>query len=97
MAMAGGLGMKLDLTAVGDQQLSPTEALFSESNTRFLIETSSENAESLAGLLKSAGVNATQLGTIESGSNLSISSDGQAVLDASVDDVKRAWIAPLDW
>ena len=39
MAMAGGLGMQLDIARRSAQtDCPPTEVLFSESNTRFLVE-----------------------------------------------------------
>ncbi len=97
MAMAGGLGMELDLSEICDQNLSPTEALFSESNTRFLIETTPENADSFAALFAAAKVKVTRLGTIQSNPNLAITVGDQSVLQSSIAEVKSAWIAPLDW
>ena len=97
MAMAGGLGMKLDLSEICNDELTSTEALFSESNTRFLIETTPEHAESFAALLTAAKVRVTRLGTVESDPKLQITSGEETVLSASVADVKAAWIAPLDW
>ena len=97
MAMAGGLGMQLDLSEICVDKLSPTEAMFSESNTRFLIETTSRNADGFAALLASAGVSGYRLGTIEPNDQLRIIANDQAVLEIPVSEAKAAWIAPLDW
>jgi phosphoribosylformylglycinamidine (FGAM) synthase-like enzyme len=44
MALAGGLGLELDLTAVPGSATHPLAKLFSESNTRWLVEVSPEKA-----------------------------------------------------
>ncbi len=68
MAMAGGLGMKIDIAEVRGGQLSSTEALFSESNTRFLVEVGGESAEEFESSLRNGAVPVFRLGTIESSS-----------------------------
>ena len=96
MAMAGGLGMKLAIDDVcGD--LSATQTLFSESNTRFLIEVAAENADEFATQVGQAGVSVARVGTIESGDNLTVTHAGSTVLDISVAKAKQAWLAPLNW
>ena len=94
--MAGGLGMKLAIDDVcGD--LSATQTLFSESNTRFLIEVAAENADEFATQVGQAGVSVARVGTIESGDNLTVTHAGSTVLDISVAKAKQAWLAPLNW
>jgi phosphoribosylformylglycinamidine synthase len=96
MAMAGGLGIRLAIDDVAGD-LSATETLFSESNTRFLVETTPENAASFAKHLSDAGVAVAQLGTIEPEEQLIVTHGSETVMDVSVLKVKEAWLKPLDW
>ncbi|MDA8743103.1 phosphoribosylformylglycinamidine synthase subunit PurL [Rubripirellula amarantea] len=96
MAMAGGLGMKLDIdAAIG--QLSATEMLFSESNTRFLIETTPENADAFENMFKESGVSVARLGTIKASGDLTIHCGDECVLQVDVATAKSAWQSPLNW
>ncbi|QDT09196.1 phosphoribosylformylglycinamidine synthase subunit PurL [Planctomycetes bacterium K23_9] len=96
MAMAGGLGMKLAIDGIGGK-LSTTEVLFSESNTRFLVETTPENAAEFQKRFTDAGIPVARLGTIESGDQLTITQGGNVTLDVSVSAAKSEWLKPLDW
>ena len=96
MAMAGGLSMDLEIDSIcGD--LSTSEVLFSESNTRFLIEIMPEKAAEFERQIQAHGAQAARLGTIEASDKLKIICDGTAILDVSVAAAKSAWLAPLDW
>ncbi|MEM1068686.1 MAG: phosphoribosylformylglycinamidine synthase subunit PurL [Planctomycetota bacterium] len=96
MAMAGELGMKLEIADLC-RDLSATEVLFSESNTRFLVEVTPECADRVVELMRQAGVPTFRLGTIEAGGSLSITQNNESVLDVGIGELKSAWIAPLDW
>ncbi len=96
MAMAGNLGMNLDLSQAADD-LNSTQILFSESNTRFLIETTPENADEFHRLLQSANVPVGRLGTIDSSGELVVTCEGTVVLQVDLDEAKAAWKSPLDW
>ncbi len=100
MAMAGGLGMALDLDAVSQSakgELLDTVLLFSESNSRFLVEVAAENAASFSQGLQQSGVSLAQLGTITEDRKLTVTRSGKAVLDVDIDTAKNAWQKPLDW
>ncbi len=97
MAMAGGLGIDLDIEAVCAEQLSPTEALFSESNSRFLVEVKPENAAKFASEMSASSVWAAALGTITPEAIVNLRVDDLSVLKAELDDIKNAWLRPLDW
>ena len=96
MAMAGNLGMNLDLSQAAND-LNSTQILFSESNTRFLIETTPENADEFHRLLQSANVPVGRLGTIDSSGELVVTCKGTVVLQVDLDEAKAAWKSPLDW
>lgn len=97
VAMAGELGMKIDLSSLCGNGLSPVEALFSESNTRFLVEVEEEKTAEFERLLGERDVPVARLGTIEQGDQLVATVDSQVVLDVSVSEAKAAWQKPLDW
>ena len=95
MAMAGGLGMSLDLEATSP--LSPTTLLFSESNTRFLVEVETEKVTEFEREMAAGSVFCQRLGTISSGDQFTVNLASKPILDLSVTEIKNAWQAPLDW
>ena len=97
MAMAGGLGMKLDISKATTSGLNSTQFLFSESNTRFLVETVPANAGEFEGLLNSVGVPVCRLGTIEEDNQLVVTAADGVVMQVALTDAKAAWKKPLDW
>ncbi|MCH1441606.1 MAG: phosphoribosylformylglycinamidine synthase subunit PurL, partial [Rubripirellula sp.] len=96
MAMAGGLGMTIDISQVA-AELNATQLLFSESNTRFLVETTPANADEFQQLLQSADVPVRRLGTIENSEQLIVTSNERVVMEVNLEDAKAAWKKPLDW
>ena len=96
MAMAGGLGMKIDITQAATE-LNTTQLLFSESNTRFLVETTPANADEFQQLLQSADVPVCRLGTIEGNDELVVTRNEDVVMQVNLEDAKAAWKKPLDW
>ncbi|TWU20431.1 Phosphoribosylformylglycinamidine synthase subunit PurL [Novipirellula galeiformis] len=98
MAMAGGLGMSLDIDSICNASgLSATEVMFSESNTRFLCEVPSDQSEAFADRFAKAGVSATRLGTIDDSSQLAIKSNAGDALRVDLAQAKQAWLGPLNW
>ena len=96
MAMAGGLGMNIDISKVATD-LNTTQVLFSESNTRFLVETTPANADEFQQLLQSSDVPVRRLGTIESCDELVVTRNEDVVMKVNLEDAKAAWKKPLDW
>ncbi len=98
MAFAGGLGMSIDLAMVPlDEPISRNDyILFSESNTRFLVEVSHGSKQEFEKTMK--GVDCTLIGMSNSDSKLQVKGiHGNTVLDCSIDDLKEAWQRPLRW
>ena len=77
--------------------LATTEALFSESNTRFLVETTAEAADSFERLFQEAGLPVYRLGTIVDQPTLAIQREGSPVMEVDVTEARAAWQKPLDW
>jgi len=96
MAFAGGLGMKVDIGEMAGE-LPSTVALFSESNTRFLVECQPEAADQIMQLMQQSDVPVFRLGTIEASPQLTVTRNDETVLDVEMDQAKAAWSTPLDW
>lgn len=88
--------MNIDISQVA-ADLNTTQVLFSESNTRFLVETTPANADEFQQLLQSADVPVRRLGTIESCDELVVTRNEDVVMKVNLEDAKAAWKKPLDW
>ena len=98
MSFAGELGLELDLAPLSDRAGIADDAvlLFSESNSRFIVEVAPQNWSQFA--THFAGLPLVQLGKVTAGSNLTIRGiAGSAVIDAPWADLKRSWKSPLAW
>ncbi|TWT90728.1 Phosphoribosylformylglycinamidine synthase subunit PurL [Pseudobythopirellula maris] len=96
MAFAGGLGVDADLSTAPSEGLTTAAVglLFSESNSRFVCEVASENAEAFEAALGAAPHAA--IGEVTATDHVAITADGAAVR-ADLAALKEAWQAPLRW
>ncbi|MEM6469068.1 MAG: phosphoribosylformylglycinamidine synthase subunit PurL [Planctomycetota bacterium] len=101
MAMAGGLGVSIDIDSLTDpssgEQLGNCISLFSESNSRFLIEVDPANEAEIIGIFREKGVPACRVGTIVPNDRIVFQSKGSTLLDVAIEEAKSAWQKPLDW
>lgn len=96
MAFAGGYGLELSLANLAGGQLVDEQLLFSESNTRFLVEVTPEKATAFESLLR--GVHAVQLGVVTEAPHFVVmGTNGERVIDSPLATLKAVWLAPLDW
>ena len=108
MAFAGSCGAKIRLAEVAIDVASQqrTEAfdivlLFSESNTRFLVEVSPANRPAFESAL--AGVPLAHIGEVTDTGRVQIAptpnggNAGQWLIDLPIDELKQAWQKPLSW
>ncbi len=95
MAFAGGLGADLTLNGIEVDSGGVVAKLFSESNTRFLVEVRAERADDFEQSL--AGVARVPIGQVSAGDRLVITSESTRVIDAGIDELRHAWLTPLDW
>ena len=98
MAFAGGLGMKVELKNVplGETIERDDFILFSESNTRFLVEISPEDKQAFEKAM--AGVDFAETGKVTKDKKLEVHSrNGKAIVKADIDELKEAWQKPLRW
>lgn len=98
MAFAGGLGMTIHLKQVplGEPINRDDTVLFSESNTRFLVEVAPEHKLRFEKMME--GVDFADIGLVTNENELVVYGiSGKGVLSVSVSELKEAWQKPLRW
>lgn len=97
MAFAGGLGAKIHLDKVpADGDLDIWRLLFSESNSRLLLEIEPEHADDLSNHLE--GTPHAIIGDVTQEPVLTITDKaGNTVLSENIHELKQAWQKPLAW
>jgi phosphoribosylformylglycinamidine synthase len=98
MAFAGGLGIEADLRglAASDDCTKTDAMLFSESNSRYLIEIEPQNFDAFAKLM--LNIPFGQIGEVIEDKKLLIHDVQQkTVIDADLEILKQAWQKPLAW
>jgi len=98
MAFAGGLGMSLDLKNVplGAPIDRDDFVLFSESNSRFLVEIDPRNKKEFENAM--SGVEFAEIGRVMKDEKLEIyGRRGGIALSADIAGLKEAWQKPLRW
>jgi phosphoribosylformylglycinamidine (FGAM) synthase-like enzyme len=98
MAFAGRLGAAIDLRTVplGEDTTRDDVVLFSESNSRFLVEVTPEHEEAFQKRLR--GLPCAHIGKVEASDHLAITGlAGTTVVDAAIADIGTAWQGPMQW
>jgi phosphoribosylformylglycinamidine synthase II len=91
MALAGGYGIEVDLRKVPSKALNRSDfVLFSESNSRFLVEVPEKAEKDFEAVMK--GKVYAQIGKVAKNSRLIVHGlDGAVVADAALTDLRRSW------
>lgn len=89
MCLGGDIGARVDLSSIQDLRFD--YKLFSESNTRWLVEVSPGNEDKL--LAKFDGLHITRIGNV-SGGKIIFEDDGTSV-ELALDDARKAWTNTL--
>jgi len=98
MAFAGGLGatVYLEHIPLGEPIKRDDFILFSESNSRFLVEVMPENKTEFEEIMNTA--NSATIGQVTDAKMLEIyGMNGRKVMAESIGELKRAWQKPLCW
>ena len=98
MAFAGGLGIEADLRGLPrSKDCTRTDAqLFSESNSRYIVEIEPEKFDAFAKIMLNLPFG--QIGKVTQDKTLIIKAqDGQRVIESDIDSLKQAWQKPFDW
>ncbi|MDD5561022.1 MAG: phosphoribosylformylglycinamidine synthase subunit PurL [Candidatus Omnitrophica bacterium] len=98
MAFSGGLGAEIFLSEAPYESSNPRNdfLLFSESNSRFVVEVERKNKERFEKILKGADFGLA--GCLTGGNNFKIYGlDGKLCVDADTRRLKESWQKPLSW
>ncbi len=98
MAFAGGLGIEADLRGLPrSKDCCRTDAqLFSESNSRYIVEVEPEHYDAFARLM--LNVPFGRIGKVTEEKFLVIETeDGRIAIECSIASLKQAWQKPFDW
>ncbi len=98
MAFAGGVGATIYLKAVtlGEPINRDDFVLFSESNSRFLVEVSVEDKNEFEKIM--SGTSLAAIGLVNDTEMLEVYGlDRRKVVNLSISDLKEAWQRPLRW
>ncbi len=98
MAFAGGLGatIRLESVPLGEPIDRDDFILFSESNSRFLVEVAPENKDEFEKVM--SGISLAAIGQVTDSEVLEIYGiDGSRIVNASIGDLKEAWQKPIRW
>ncbi|NWF77551.1 MAG: phosphoribosylformylglycinamidine synthase subunit PurL [Chloroflexi bacterium] len=97
-AFAGGLGMVINLRKVPLSEAVNRDdyVLFSESNTRFLVEVAPEDRRQFEGMM--AGIDFAAIGEVTRKEKLEVYGlNGKMILSVPIVELKEAWQRPLRW
>ncbi|MFX0085544.1 MAG: phosphoribosylformylglycinamidine synthase subunit PurL [Candidatus Hodarchaeota archaeon] len=93
MCFGGNIGAKIDLKRIKTELDKDYKILFSESNTRFVVEV--QNPEKFEKIMK--GISIFNIGYVE-GDRLIISGlSGRQIIDERICDLKSVWKRTFDW
>lgn len=95
MALAGDLGIELDLGRISTSMEREDFILFSESNGRFLVEVPQDEEENFENSMEDCTI--SRAGRIRNGGTLSIRGlEGNKILDSEISELKEAWRSGLN-
>ena len=96
MAFSGGFGVTAKLENAPCRIKKDSVILFSESNTRFIVEVRKADKKAFEKLMK--GVPIGLIGYVSAKKDLSIrAAGGKKIIDIGIDELKDAWQKPLRW
>ncbi|MEL6895171.1 MAG: phosphoribosylformylglycinamidine synthase subunit PurL [Planctomycetota bacterium] len=96
MAFGGDLGMQIDLHDTCQRDgIHPVTALFSESNTRFLVEVSPDQQAAFEAALRERPT--LRIGRVTDDRRVRIANADRVIVDESCDDLRNSWRSPLDF
>ena len=101
MSFAGGLGMDIFISEIpykGKVSARQDTVLFSESNSRFIVEIDKKRQFEFEKLLKKAGVIFGLAGCVSNDRKFKVyGPDGSFCVNADIAELKEAWQKPLRW
>jgi phosphoribosylformylglycinamidine synthase len=93
MAFAGDLGMEIDIAHAPAEADEPTVRLFSESNTRYLVEVEPDKADAFAAQM--AGLPFAKLGEVVPEPLVRIRRGSEVCVEEALENLKSSWLNTL--
>lgn len=90
MSVQGGKGVIVDLDTVPNKTSRIDNLLFSESRSRFLLETKPKNTSKIIQSFKKLGIPASKMGSVM-GQNIEFQSKGERIISIPVTEATKAW------
>ncbi|MCP8315583.1 MAG: phosphoribosylformylglycinamidine synthase subunit PurL, partial [archaeon] len=95
MCVTGSIGASIDFSNIPTYGLRIDELLFSETHSRFIIETDSVNMDEFLGIVKKAGITYNVIGKV-GGEALKISyKNKEELISISLPDLKDSWLSSI--
>lgn len=97
MCFAGNLGATIDLTKIpfGEKILRADNALFSESNSRFVVEVNAGFEKEFEKIMR--GTDFARVGEVAEEKKLEVNWVGQRIVDEEISRLKESWKKTLNW
>ncbi len=93
MAFAGNTGMRINAESIPGETDKSYKLLFSESNSRFVVEVAKRNEEEFEKTVAAAA----KIGETTKEKRLIISGSGGDLIDADINELKSAWKGTITW
>ncbi len=94
MAFAGNLGMKIDLRKAATELKRNDKIMFSESNSRFVVEVRPDKKEQFEKNMEGSAI--SNIGNITEERNFAVTGlDGKIVCNVPIEELKEAWQRPM--
>ena len=90
MSVQGRKGVTVDLDSVPNKTSRMDSLLFSESRSRFVLETRPRNTAGIVSLFKRLGIPAAKIGTVTD-NGIEFLSNGQPIITIPLAEASRAW------
>ncbi|MCK5233735.1 MAG: phosphoribosylformylglycinamidine synthase II, partial [Candidatus Aenigmarchaeota archaeon] len=88
------IGADIDVSEISN--IRPDFKLFSESNTRWVVEVSPENKELFENIFRDNKIPVYELGTVTRDDTLKISDSKTVIIDTKVSLLRREWVNGLN-
>jgi len=96
MAFAGAKGLEFELASVQKEAgMTDAEILFSESNSRFIVEVAVNNSKEFERHFSSLPF--SKAGAVSKGKNLVIKLNGKQLIRENIAELRKAWQKTLSW
>ncbi|MCP8309478.1 MAG: phosphoribosylformylglycinamidine synthase subunit PurL, partial [archaeon] len=94
MCITGSIGASIDGSNIPAHDLRIDELLFSETHSRFIIETDDVNMNEFLGIMRKAGIAYNVIGKV-GGEALKISYKGKELISIPLSDLKDSWLSSI--